>query len=56
MVQLGNPRLECVSKDRPSPPAQSFGGDGLVGLLLDPASLVAEAETRHNSIAKVVHA
>ena len=48
--------LDVLSRQSVGIAGATVGGDGMVRLLLDPASLVAEAEKRRNSAAKVAHA
>jgi two-component system chemotaxis sensor kinase CheA len=48
--------LDALSRQSIGIAGATVGGDGLVRLLLDPASLVAEAENRRNSVAKGAHA
>jgi two-component system chemotaxis sensor kinase CheA len=48
--------LDALSRKSIGIAGATVGGDGLVRLLLDPASLVAEAEARRNSAAKGAHA
>jgi two-component system, chemotaxis family, sensor kinase CheA len=48
--------LDALSRQSVGIAGATVGGDGLVRLLLDPASLVAEAEARRNAVAKAAHA
>ncbi len=48
--------LDVLSRQSVGIAGATVGGDGLVRLLLDPASLVAEAEARANRSAKAAHA
>jgi two-component system chemotaxis sensor kinase CheA len=48
--------LDTLSRQSVGIAGATVGGDGLVRLLLDPASLVAEAEKRRNIAAKGAHA
>jgi two-component system, chemotaxis family, sensor kinase CheA len=48
--------LDALSRQSIGIAGATVGGDGLVRLLLDPASLVAEAESRRNCVAKGAHA
>jgi len=48
--------LDVLSRQSVGIAGATVGGDGMVRLLLDPASLVAEAEKRQNRAAKVAHA
>jgi len=48
--------LDVLSRQSVGIAGATVGGDGMVRLLLDPASLVAEAEKRQNSAAKGAHA
>jgi two-component system, chemotaxis family, sensor kinase CheA len=48
--------LDALSRKSIGIAGATVGGDGLVRLLLDPASLVAEAEARRNSAGKAAHA
>jgi two-component system chemotaxis sensor kinase CheA len=48
--------LDALSRQSVGIAGATVGGDGLVRLLLDPASLVAEAEARRNRVAKAAHA
>jgi two-component system chemotaxis sensor kinase CheA len=48
--------LDALSRKSVGIAGATVGGDGLVRLLLDPASLVAEAEARRNSVGKAANA
>ena len=48
--------LDVLSRQSIGIAGATVGGDGLVRLLLDPASLVAEAEAQGNGVAKGAHA
>jgi two-component system chemotaxis sensor kinase CheA len=48
--------LDVLSRQSVGIAGATVGGDGLVRLLLDPASLVAEAEAQGNGVAKAAHA
>jgi two-component system chemotaxis sensor kinase CheA len=48
--------LDVLSRQSIGIAGATVGGDGLVRLLLDPASLVAEAEAQGNGAAKAAHA
>jgi two-component system chemotaxis sensor kinase CheA len=48
--------LDALSRQSVGIAGATVGGDGLVRLLLDPASLVAETEAKRNSLAKAAHA
>jgi two-component system, chemotaxis family, sensor kinase CheA len=48
--------LDVLSRQSIGIAGATVGGDGLVRLLLDPASLVAEAEAQGNGVAKAAHA
>jgi two-component system chemotaxis sensor kinase CheA len=48
--------LDALSRKSIGIAGATVGGDGLVRLLLDPASLVAEAEARRNTAGKAAHA